>query len=87
MRQQEFLEMVGNFIFSKSEEKDVVEKFCRVFALGGIPLVMYCDSSQPQDLIIEIVDYNEGMIEKFDKISRSIEDHGLDEVWLEMNKK
>ena len=79
MRQQEFLEKVGNFIFSKSEEKDVVEKYCRVFALGGIPLVMYCDSSQPQDLIIEIIDYNEGMIEKFDKICRSIEDHGLDE--------
>ena len=77
MRQQEFLEMVGNFIFSKSEEKDVVEKFCQVFTTRGIPLVMYCDSSQPQDLIIEIVDYNEGMIEKFNKISRSIQDLGV----------
>lgn len=77
MRKQEFLEMVGNFIFSESEEKDMVEKYCRVFAAGGIPLVMYCDSSQPQDLIIEIVDYNEGMIEKFNKISRSIQDLGV----------
>lgn len=85
MRKKEFLEMVGKFIFSQNDtDRDVMEKFCRAFTKAGIPLVVYSDSSEPQDFVIELCDYNEGMIEKFGKISRSIKKYGIDGVWEEM---